>query len=92
MQIYLDALTDVGRAIPKAETVLDLIKNGITEYIQNISSKSQEEKSAPPKDPTEGINDNDIAQKIKNYERVIKELKKSVSCYKTEIDTIKKSD
>ena len=55
-------------------------------------SKSHEEKSAPPRDPTEGINDDEIAQKIKNYERVIKELKKSVSCYKTEIDTIKKSD
>ena len=84
-------MSGVGRAIPKAETVLDLIKNGITEYISNIS-KSHEDKGAAPRDPTKVINDNEIAQKIKNYERVIKELKKSVSCYKTEIDTIKKSD
>ena len=43
-------------------------------------------------DPTEGISDEQVKQKIKNYERVIKEIKKQLSCYKTEISTIKKTE
>jgi len=30
--------------------------------------------------------------KIKNYERVIKEIKKQLGCYKTEIANIKKTE
>ena len=33
-----------------------------------------------------------MKQKISNYERIIKEIKKQLSCYKTEISQIKKSE
>ena len=44
------------------------------------------------RDPTEGITDKDVQQKIKNYERVIKEIKKQLACYKSEMDNIKKTE
>lgn len=44
------------------------------------------------KDPTEGITDKDIQMKIKNYERVIKEVKKQLACYKSEMENIKKTE
>jgi len=43
-------------------------------------------------DPAEGVTDKDGQQKIKNYERVIKEIKKQIACYKQEIDNIKKTE
>jgi len=44
------------------------------------------------RDPTEGISDKEIQQKVKNYERVIKEVKKQLACYKSEIESIKKTE
>lgn len=38
------------------------------------------------------MTDKDVQTKIKNYERVIKEMKKQLACYKQEIANIKKTE
>ena len=91
-QIYLDVLTDVGKANPQVASVLSLVKAGLKYQIESKQSASDNAPIAKPQDPTEGVTDEAVRQKIKNYERVIKETKKQLTCYKTEIDNIKKTE
>ena len=88
-QIYLEALVDVGKANPQIASVLSLIQSGLA---QQLKSGHGEHAQSKPRDPTEGITDTEVKQKIKNYERVIKEIKKQLACYKSEIENIKKSE
>ena len=91
-QIYMDALTDVGKANPQVASVLELIKAGLGTQIANATSYASIDGQRAKADPTEGITDKNALQKIKNYERVIKEIKKQLACYKQEISNIKKTE
>jgi cytochrome c-type biogenesis protein CcmH/NrfF len=48
--------------------------------------QSQKGKNNESKEP------NEVEQKVMNYERVIKEIKKQLHCYKSEMASIKKSE
>ena len=71
-------------------SVLELIKAGLGTQIANAATSIDAGKTKS--DPTEGITDKNALQKIKNYERVIKEIKKQLACYKQEITNIKKTE
>ena len=57
-QIYLDALGDIGEANPQVASVLNLIKNGLSQAQQNQSLQVEQTKTKV--DPTEGITDKDV--------------------------------
>lgn len=89
-QIYLEALKTVGKENPHLSNVLELVGQGLALQINQQSMQSVDKRR--DKDPTEGITDKEIQVKIKNYERVIKEIKKQLACYKTEMENIKKTE
>ena len=80
-QIYMDALGELAVINPQMGPILKLVQSGMSASFQSAANLSFE-KNKTQSDPTEGITDKDAQVKIKNYERVIKELKKQLGCYK----------